>query len=219
MYVRMYVCKYVRTYVCRYVCMYVLCMYVRMYVLYTYVCMCVRTRMYVRSYVCMYVRMYVCMYVCMYVRMYVRTYICMFVCMCMYRPTVTTKIGKVFRNRTGCLALPVPRPVVSGYREFDPQIQILKVNSLASHNHPPVLGLKKTFHTVQCSSNKPPSKRSKSTARRQRSLQYKCRQTLFAKFLISFSNDVRAINLFLVVASLTSQRKSRFSITESLISN
>jgi len=163
--------------------------------------------------------MYVCMYACMYVCTYVRTYICMFVCMCMYRPTVTTKIGKVFRNRTGCLALPVPRPVVSGYREFDPQIQILKVNSLASHNHPPVLGLKKTFHTVQCSSNKPPSKRSKSTARRQRSLQYKCRQTLFAKFLISFSNDVRAINLFLVVASLTSQRKSRFSITESLISN
>lgn len=153
--------------------------------------------------------------------MNVYIYVCiMCVYVCMYRLCVTTKItintiGKVFRNRTEYLALPVPLPAGSGYREFDPQSPILKANSLATHNHPQVLGLQKTFHTVQCWSNKPPSKRNKSTARGQ----YKCRPTSFATFLITFLNDVRTINLFLVVANLNSQLKSRFSITESLISN
>jgi hypothetical protein len=88
------------------------------------------------------------------------SYVCLYVSI--YRLTETTKkpintseIGKVLRNRTGNLALPVPWPAGLRYREPDPQSQILKANSFASHNHPPVLGLKKTFHTVQCSSNKP----------------------------------------------------------------
>ena len=60
-------------------------------------------------------------------------YVCVYVCV--YRLRVTTKIpinkiGKNFRNRTVYLALPVPRPAGSGYREFDPQSQIYKANFL-----------------------------------------------------------------------------------------
>jgi len=101
-----------------------------MYLLCMYVCVC----------------MCVCKYVCMYVCTYVRTCVCAYVYMyvCMYRLRVTTKIpinkiGKVFRKRTGYLALPVPRPTGSVYREFDPQSQFGKLP--ASHNHPQVLGL------------------------------------------------------------------------------
>jgi hypothetical protein len=148
----MYLCICECVCVHMYACSVYVCMYVCMYISIIRVCIC----MYVHVYV-----LCVCMYVCMYVGMYVCTDL-----------SVTTKIpintiGKVFRNRRGYLALSVPRPAGSGYRVFDPQSHILKANSLASHNHPQVLSLKSTFHTVQCSINKPPSKINKSTPRRQ----------------------------------------------------
>jgi hypothetical protein len=161
----MFVCMYI--YVCTYACMYYIC--TRVYVLRMYTYMHVYIYVYIRN---TYVLQMCVMYVC--------------TDWDLTKKIPINTIGKVFRNRTGYVALPVPRPTGSGYREFDPQSQILKASSLVRHNHLQVLGFMKSFHTVQCSRNKPPSKISKSTARRQWSRQYKCRPTSFATLSRSF---------------------------------
>jgi len=114
--------------------------------MYACMCVCVYVRMCVFMCICKYVCiMNVCVCVFMCVCMYVCVYVCMYyVCMCRLRVTTKipiNKIGKVFSKRTGYLALSLPRPAGSGYREFDPQSQVLKVNFPASHNHPQMLSL------------------------------------------------------------------------------